>query len=95
MGLSETFNNRPSSEVNALTEKANVEPVNVVTADPPSAIPRNTGPNKINSEGSLEIEIASGEENDYPYGITFMLLTIGLMAVVLVLALDNYITCRS
>ena len=34
-------------------------------------------------------------ETEYPSGISFMLLTIGLMAVVLVLALDNYIICES
>ena len=34
-------------------------------------------------------------EQEYPSGITFVLLTIGLMAVVLVLALDNYIICES
>lgn len=30
-------------------------------------------------------------EKEYPRGISFILLTVGLMAVVLVLALDNYI----
>lgn len=30
-------------------------------------------------------------EDHYPSGLTFVLLTIGLMAVVLVVALDNYI----
>ena len=34
-------------------------------------------------------------EQEYPSGISFVLLTIGLMAVVLVLALDNYIICES
>lgn len=31
------------------------------------------------------------DENQYPRGFTFVLLTIGLMAVVLVVAIDNYI----
>lgn len=41
-----------------------------------------------------EIEKGNAEQeigNQYPQGITFVLLTIGLMAVVLVLGLDNYI----
>lgn len=33
-------------------------------------------------------------EEEYPSGISFILLTVGLMAVVLVLALDNYIICE-
>ena len=33
----------------------------------------------------------SKEEDEYPRGFTFLLLTVGLMVVVLVLALDNYI----
>lgn len=32
-------------------------------------------------------------EDEYPRGLPFVLLTIGLMAVVLVVALDNYIIC--
>lgn len=40
-----------------------------------------------NSLRRLEIE------KEYPSGISFILLTIGLMAVVLVVALDNFIIC--
>ena len=35
--------------------------------------------------------VAPKGENEYPRGLTFILLTVGLMVVVLVLALDNYI----
>lgn len=43
-------------------------------------------------EGDTGDEHAEREdENQYPRGFTFVLLTIGLMAVVLVVAIDNYI----
>ena len=57
--------------------------------------PRNKASTKANFEGNTELEFASNGEDAYPRGITFILLTTGLMAVVLVLALDNYIICPS
>lgn len=45
---------------------------------------------------SLESNLQKLEsEEEYPSGLSFILLTIGLMAVVLVLALDNYIISES
>lgn len=45
---------------------------------------------------SLESNLEKLEsEEEYPSGLSFILLTIGLMAVVLVLALDNYIISES
>lgn len=44
--------------------------------------------NECNDERA---HLEQGAEDHYPGGLTFMLLTIGLMAVVLVVALDNYI----
>ena len=95
MKIPEALNNLPSFKVNTLTEKADAELTNMVTADSTSTTPRNTTSTKADFEGSAELEPASDEEDGYPRGITFVLLTIGLMAVVLVLALDNYIICPS
>ena len=47
---------------------------------------------KSNVEREIEkSDVGQEIENQYPHGFTFVLLTIGLMAVVLVLGLDNYI----
>ena len=45
------------------------------------------------SEKPVEETVSAGL--DRPQGLRFVLLTIGLMAVVLVVALDNYIICTS
>ena len=95
MDIPEELNNPPSSKVNTLTEKADAESTNIVTADFTSTIPRNNASAKTSFEGNTELELTSDEGDDYPHGITFVLLTTGLMAVVLVLALDNYIICPS
>ncbi|KAL2057894.1 hypothetical protein ABVK25_001511 [Lepraria finkii] len=42
-------------------------------------------------KSSQDEDAISMEEDEYPRGFTFLLLTVGLMVVVLVLALDNYI----
>lgn len=42
-------------------------------------------------KSSQDEDAISEEEDEYPRGFTFLLLTVGLMVVVLVLALDNYI----
>ena len=95
MDLPEALDNPPSSKVNTLAEKADAESTKIVTAYSTSAIPRNKASTKANFEGNTELDFASDEEAGYPRGITFVLLTTGLMAVVLVLALDNYIICPS
>ena len=95
MEIPEALNNPPSSKVNTLTEKADAESTNIVTADSTSTTPRNKASTEANFQGNTQVEFASDEEDGYPRGITFVLLTIGLMAVVLVLALDNYIICPS
>lgn len=47
---------------------------------------------KEDNEKNLPISsAASRQDEDYPRGLTFILVTIGLMFVVLILALDNYI----
>lgn len=46
----------------------------------------------LSHKGSLG---KSESDEKYPEGIRFILLTVGLMAVVLVLALDNYIISES
>lgn len=45
----------------------------------------------LDVEKSEESQAEFGNRPQYPRGFKFALLTIGLMAVVLVLALDNYI----
>ena len=95
MDLPEALNNQPSSKVNTLTEKADAESTRMITTDSTSTTPMNKASTKAEFEGNTELEVASNEEDDYPRGITFVLLTTGLMAVVLVLALDNYIICPS
>ena len=95
MKIPKALNNLPSSKVKTLTEKADAESTNMVTADSTSPTPRNKASTKADFEGNVELEFASDEEDGYPRGITFVLLTIGLMAIVLVLALDNYIICPS
>ena len=92
MDLPEALNNQPSSKVNTLTEKADAESIRMITADSTSTTPMNKASTKAEFEGNTDSEVASNED-DYPHGITFVLLTTGLMAVVLVLALDNYIIC--
>lgn len=52
------------------------------------------GPVQENSLASGSNYEKLESEVEYPSGISFTLLTIGLMAVVLVLALDNYIICQ-
>lgn len=91
----EESNSATLSEVGNLSEKGDDGPTNLVTLDPTSRASGNNEVTKINAEGGLEIETTREEEDSYPHGITFVLLTVGLMAVVLVLALDNYIICRS
>ena len=95
MDVPEALNKPPSSKVNTLTEKADAESTNVMTAVSTSTTPRNKESTEAKIEGNAELEPASDEEDGYPRGITFVLLTTGLMAVVLVLALDNYIICPS
>lgn len=95
MDLPEALNNQPSSKVNTLTEKVDAKSTRMMTADSTSTTPTNKASSKAGFEGNTELEVASNEEDDYPRGITFVLLTTGLMAVVLVLALDNYILCPS
>lgn len=47
---------------------------------------------KSTLEGGIQGEDDKQEdENKYPHGFSLVLLTIGLMAVVLILGLDNYI----
>lgn len=46
----------------------------------------------LDVEKSEESQAEVGNRPQYPRGFKFALLTIGLMAVVLVIALDNYIT---
>ena len=91
----EESNNAPFSEVGNLTEKSSDRPTNSVTTESTFRTSENNGFEKVNAEGGSEIGAAREEEDSYPHGITFVLLTIGLMAVVLVLALDNYIICPS
>ena len=95
MDVPEALSKPPSSKVNTLTEKADAESTNVMTAVSTSMTPRNKESIEAKIEGNTELEPASDEEDGYPRGITFVLLTTGLMAVVLVLALDNYIICPS
>ena len=95
MDLPEALNNPSLPKVNTLNEKADAESTNIVTADSTPATPRNKASTKANFEDNTELDFASDEEAGYPRGITFVLLTTGLMAVVLVLALDNYIICPS
>ena len=95
MDLQEALKNPPLSKVNTLNEKADAESTNIVTADSTKTTPRDKSPTEADFEGNIELEFGSDEENVYPRGVTFVLLTTGLMAVVLVLALDNYIICQS
>lgn len=51
----------------------------------------NNGISKPDNEKGLIEDSATLEGEVFPRGWTFVLLTVGLMAVVLVLGLDNYI----
>ena len=92
-------NNAPSSEMENSAEKSSDGPTNLVTTESTLGTSEDNGFTKANAEGGSEKgtsrEDPREEEDNYPHGITFVLLTIGLMAVVLVLALDNYIICPS
>lgn len=60
-------------------------------SDSPDVVNVSTGqdvPNKSSGGNLLEVK---GDDIEYPSGIRLLLLTFGLMAVVLMVALDNYI----
>lgn len=46
---------------------------------------------QIGKTGTEKRPSGNEDGNQYPHGFTFVVLTIGLMAVVLVVGLDNYI----
>ena len=74
-----------SSEAQHMENRAEVTLNEKPVCDEP--IPDDVSPLE---DSSRRLEI----EKEYPNGIGFVLLTIGLMAVVLLVALDNYIICE-
>ncbi len=95
MTSSERPNNTPPFEVDDLAEKIDVEPTSMSSARSTVRTSKNNESTNYDVEGSSAIRTANEEKQEYPHGTTFVLLTVGLMAVVLVLALDNYIICSS
>lgn len=84
-----------SPEARDVAEKKDPEPSSIVRPDSTGSGQEKERSAEVDSEGVPSDTPSEDEETAYPNGVTFLLLTVGLMAVVLVLALDNYIICPS
>lgn len=74
-------------------EKSSPEQGDKMTAATMPTATLNDTATEAKLEGDIKEQDAEPEDDQaqYPRGVTFVLLTIGLMAVVLVVAMDNYI----
>ena len=87
---------KPALEPEA-TVRASTSPDNVEKSMPdnashsPRQVELSPGQDALNEKNGGDLLDAEEDQNGYPSGVRLLFLTLGLMAVVLMVALDNYI----